>query len=118
MFHTEKTATKTTLSAGRQNLLYRLKAYAVSLWHKAIMIGVDDVEVKRDKKRIRLLNGICIMAIGVLAIYFIMYSAPRYRLTFWESFVGLVAYGIVLFLNYQKKYNSASLSKNHRTRAC
>ena len=71
------------------------------------MIGVDDVEVKRDKKRIRLLNGICVMAIGVLAIYCIMYSAPRYRLTFLESFFGLVAYGITLLLNYQKKYNSA-----------
>ena len=107
MPHTEKPATKTTTSTGRQNIFNRLKAYAISLWHKAIMIGVDDVEVKRDKKRIRLLNGICVMAIGVLAIYCIMYSAPRYRLTFLESFFGLVAYGITLLLNYLKKYNSA-----------
>jgi class 3 adenylate cyclase len=79
----------------------------VKIWEKIAVIGIDENTTEWDKKRIRLLNGICVMAMLSLFIYCISYISPVYRLTFWESFQGLVAYAFVIFLTSRHKFNAA-----------
>jgi class 3 adenylate cyclase len=78
-----------------------------SLWNRIATIGITDDLSDWDKKRIRLLNGICAMGMLALLIFCLSYSDTVHRLTFWESFQGLVAYGFVLFLTSRHKFNAA-----------
>lgn len=73
-------------------------------WEKIVTIGITDQLTDWEKKRTRLLNGICAMSAIILALYCVSYLDRAHRLTFWESFIGLAAMLVVLALNYFKKY--------------
>ncbi len=88
----------------KQSSLYR---YASGLWHTIISLGITDHMSDWDKKRIRLLNGISTMGILALIVFCLSFIDEAHRLTFWESFQGLVAYFFILFLTYKRKYNAA-----------
>ncbi len=89
------------------NIVRRFSQSLVKLWVHIITIGItpglDDWEVKRS----RLLNGICAMSVLILTLYCLYYGDANHSLTFWESFVGLVASTIPILLNYKKKYTAA-----------
>lgn len=87
--------------------LSRFFSWCVQKWTSIITIGITDQLSDWEKKRTRLLNGICAMAIIALTVYCLMYLEPVYWLTFWESFQGLVAYLIVILLNYRRRYMAA-----------
>lgn len=80
----------------------------IALWTSLITIGITNELTDWQKKRTRILNGICIMSVIILGIYCFMYMDYEHRLTFWESFAGLVASAIPVYLNFLKKYNTAS----------
>jgi class 3 adenylate cyclase len=82
----------------------RKNLWIVKLWTRIITIGFTDKLSDWEKKRTRLLNGICAMAFIVLFIDCIIYIDQAHRLTFWESFQALVAMAIVLLLNYNHRY--------------
>lgn len=91
----------------KPNLLLRLRHRLVHWWTEIITIGVADSMSTWQRKRTRLLNGICAMASLVLIILCLIYLEPKYRLTFWECLQGVVSYALIIFLNYKKKYNTA-----------
>lgn len=80
------------------------RSWLARTWEKIITIGITDQLSDWERKRSRLLNGICAMSAIILALYCLGYSDKAYRLTFWESFQGVVAMLIVLSLNYFHKH--------------
>ncbi len=92
------------IKTGNKTFLQR----CIALWTTLITVGVTDKLTDWEKKRTRLLNGICVMTVIILAVYCLMYLDYEHRLTFWESFIGLVASAVPVYLNYLKKYNTAS----------
>lgn len=103
----QETTMETVRPKTRQGLLQRFSSLVVRGWTAVVTIGVTAEMPIRERKRIRLLNGICFMSMMILFLFCMLYSAPQYRLTFWESLQGVVANLFVLFLNRQKKYNAA-----------
>ena len=91
------------IKKGNKSFLQR----CIAFWTSLITIGITNELADWEKKRTRLLNGICIMSVIILAIYCLMYMDYEHRLTFWESFAGLVASAIPVCLNFLKKYNTA-----------
>lgn len=99
-------------SSSTPNGLYsRLKSYLKALypiWERIITIGLTPQLSHWERKRVRLLNGICMMSVIILAIYCLMYLDYEHRLTFWESFVGMVFSAVPIYLNYLNKHHTAS----------
>ncbi len=80
----------------------------VTLWNRIINIGVDAHCTDFDKKRIRLLNGICSWAFVIYLIYVICYAADeKVRFVFWESVAGVIGYAAIIIINHYKKYDTA-----------
>jgi class 3 adenylate cyclase len=79
----------------------------VKTWYRIASTGITDNSSEWDGKRIRLLNGICVIGMSALAVFCLCYTDKAHRLTFWESFQGLVAYGFVFFLTSRHKFNAA-----------
>jgi class 3 adenylate cyclase len=77
------------------------------LWTSIINIGIDENMALWDRKRIRLLNGICTMGTIAQSWYVFSYTAPSERWIFWEAFQSAVFYVLIIFLNYFKKHNFA-----------
>ena len=77
------------------------------LWNKITNIGIYPQLTDWNKKRIRLLNGICVIPISMLFIYTLIYTRSDTRPLFWESFQGVFMYAIPVVLNYYRKYNAA-----------
>jgi len=73
-------------------------------WESAVTIGITDQLTDWEKKRTRLLNGICAMVFVVVIIDCSIYIDYAHRLTFWETFQIGVAMAIVLLLNHYHKY--------------
>lgn len=72
-------------------------------WISLITIGTEGLPGYRERKRIRLLNGICFWVMLAYAGYMIGYSAPAYRVIFWESFQAFFFYAIPIVLNYYRR---------------
>ncbi len=85
----------------------KVRPFISRTWEKIITIGITDSLSDWEKKRSRLLNGICAMSAIILALYCIGYSDKAHRLTFWESFQGVVAMLITLSLNHFHKHLAA-----------
>lgn len=85
----------------------RLGAWLVNAWTQVITIGVNAELTHWDRKRIRLLNGICAMSVIIYTLLILQYSAAPYRLTLLECTQALAAYLFVIFLNSRKKYETA-----------
>ncbi|HEY4325031.1 MAG TPA: adenylate/guanylate cyclase domain-containing protein [Mucilaginibacter sp.] len=79
----------------------------VKIWERIAVIGITEDTGEWDRKRIRLLNGICVMGMLSLSIFCITYLDAAHKLTFFESFQGLVAYAFVMFLTSRHKFNAA-----------
>ena len=85
----------------------KFSQWCINTWTTIITIGITDEFTDWEKKRTRLLNGIAAMGFIALSIYCLMYLDKAHRLTFWESFQGVIAMGVVLLLNYFRKHSAA-----------
>ena len=82
--------------------------FIISGWDKLVNIGVDDGVSDFDKKRIRLINGICSWAFSIYFIYVLVYiSEQKLQVVFFESVAGVIGYLLPIFLNYRRRYNLA-----------
>ena len=81
--------------------------WPASLWDSIADIGVADNTPDPERKRIRILNSICVISIFSLLIYCLIYIDSVHQLTFYESLQGVVAYGFVMFLTSRYKFNAA-----------
>ncbi len=92
-------------------ILSALKKY----WDRIINIGITDSTVLFDRKRVRLLNGICFVATFIYFIYVVTFLAMIIaqggsRYLFFEfsvSCAGTLFAGIPLLLNNKKHYGFA-----------
>ena len=97
------------------NLLFQ---HLLRYWNLVVSIGLKSSDDEWQKRRIRLLNGISAMAVIILSVYCLCYLDPIHRLTFWESFQGLVAYLFILFLTYKRQFSLACHIFNIYNVAC
>lgn len=102
-----ETVGETINKNNRPFVLAHMRQTLVRWWTTIITIGVTDAMSLWDRKRIRLLNGICAMGFLVLLILCFVYIGPQYRLTFFECLQGVAAYAFIIFLNYKQKHNLA-----------
>jgi len=98
--------------AGAKTFLQRYKQLSVyrrlvTMWHAIVSIGITADLSAWDKKRIRLLNGISAMGMLALSVFSLSYLDAAHRLTFIESFQGVIAYAFILFLTSRHRYNAA-----------
>jgi len=56
-----------------------------------------------ERKRTRLLNGICVMGTAAYTGFCLSYTTPNYRVVFWESFQAAIFYLVPILLNYYKR---------------
>ena len=77
-------------------------------WNKLINIGIDNNTSDFDKKRTRLINGICSWAFIIFFTYVVTYATDeKVRFVFYESVAGVIGYAMPIIINYTKKYNFA-----------
>ncbi len=86
------------------------RSFIVRYGNKALNIGVDENTSFFDRKRTRLLNGICV--IGFIAYVGNAFGLMKHEISFVESIVGLCVDVIIVFLNSRKRYNAACHSYN------
>ncbi|MCA6474041.1 MAG: hypothetical protein IM548_10530, partial [Chitinophagaceae bacterium] len=79
----------------------------ISLWETIISIGISDELSDWAKRRTRLLNGICLMAVISLSTYCIAFIDKKFAIFFWFSLLGLIVYAVILLLNFRRKYDFA-----------
>ena len=79
----------------------------ISLWETIISIGISDELSDWAKRRTRLLNGICLMAVISLSTYCIAFIDKKFAIFFWFSLLGLIIYAVILLLNFRRKYDFA-----------
>ncbi|HLK29589.1 MAG TPA: ATP-binding protein [Puia sp.] len=80
----------------------------IRLWEWLINIGIDEHINDFDKKRTRLINGICSWAFLIYFVYAIVYfSDQKLQIVFYESVAGVIAYSLPILLNYRHRYNVA-----------
>jgi len=81
---------------------------AAHFWDKLINIGIDNNTNDFDKKRTRLINGICSWAFVIYLMYVITYATDeKVKFVFYESVAGVIGYAIPILINYNKKHNLA-----------
>lgn len=95
----DKTIKKKTLPAFFQ--------FFIKWWTYFITIGVTDSLDDWTKKRTRLINGICVISVGINLIFISSYLSPEYRVTFYECLQIITANLIVILINYFHGYNAA-----------
>ena len=71
----------------------------------ALNIGVDDNTSFFDRKRTRILNGICV--ITIIAYFGNTLGLFNHPLSLLESLAGMLSCAIIIYLNYLKKYSLA-----------
>jgi class 3 adenylate cyclase len=77
-------------------------------WNRLINIGIDNNTSDFDKKRTRLINGICSWAFAIFFIYVITYATDKkVRFVFYESVAGVIGYAMPIIINYYKKHSLA-----------
>lgn len=87
-----------------KKIVKRLEHY----WNRLINIGVQPGTDAFDKKRTRLINGICSWAFAIYFAYIISYAGnEQLRFVFYESVAGVIGYGLPILLNYYGRYNLA-----------
>ena len=96
-----KEATKKSFA---QRLLKQLEYF----WNRIINIGVDQETAGFDKKRTRLINGICSWAFVIYFAYIVSYANdPLLRFVFYESVAGVIGYSLPIIFNHYRRYNLA-----------
>jgi class 3 adenylate cyclase len=84
-----------------------LFAWFKQVWNSIINLGITRSMPLWERKRTRLLNGVCTMGVIAQAGFVLSYTAPEYRVVFWESLQAAVFYMIPIVLNYFRKHNLA-----------
>jgi class 3 adenylate cyclase len=80
----------------------------MGLWNKIINTGIDQNTSDFDKKRIRLINGICTWPILIYLAYVFIYAGnEQLRFVLYESAAGVIGYLSVTLINHYRKYNTA-----------
>lgn len=79
----------------------------IALWESIVSIGIGSEMSDWAKRRTKLLNGICLMAVISLSTYCIAFINEKYAIFFWFSLFGLIVYALILLLNFRKKYDFA-----------
>ncbi len=74
-------------------------------WSFLINLGVDGNMALWDRKRIRLLNGICIMGFLAHSCFVFNNTEPAFKVVYWESFQSAIFYLCILLLNKHKKHS-------------
>ncbi|MCW3093413.1 MAG: hypothetical protein JWP81_4482 [Ferruginibacter sp.] len=96
--------TKTNI-AGNKSLVAVLVERLKTLWNKVIHIGIDDDTTTFDKRRTRLLNGICTWAFLIYFSYVLAYAGHKDS---WfivnDSLIGVFGYSMVIIINHFRKY--------------
>jgi class 3 adenylate cyclase len=97
--------TKTASTASSiQRLIKKLEHY----WNKLINTGLKYDTDDFDKKRTRLINGICSWSFVIYFAYIISYAGNEaLHFVFYESVVGVIGYSLPIILNYYGRYNVA-----------
>ena len=77
-------------------------------WAALVNLGVTHNITHWQRKRVRLLNGIC--AIGFIAQtwFVVTYTAPEERWVFFEALQAAIFYTIPIYLNYRHRYQLAA----------
>ena len=91
----------------RNNVIMKVLSWFRDLWFFVINTGVDAEMPLWERKRTRLLNGICFMGTAAQTWYVVSYTAPEERYVFWEAFQSAVFYLIPILLNHYKQHNLA-----------
>ena len=77
-------------------------------WNRIISIGITDGISDFDKKRTRLINGICTWAFSIYFVYIFLYANEQnLQIVYYESILGAIGYSIPVLLNYRHRYNWA-----------
>lgn len=74
--------------------------YLRRVWTGIITLGVTNDMSHWQKKRVRLLNGICTMGFIAQTWFVITYTAPEERWVFFEALQAAIFYTIPVILNY------------------
>lgn len=82
--------------------------FVVRWWNTLINIGVYEGLSNFDIKRIRLLNGICLIPVVVFAGHVVYYTDPEHEVVFWESLQGMIFLSVPVVLNHYRKYDAAA----------
>lgn len=77
-------------------------------WNRLINIGIHDGLPHWKVKRIRLLNGICLIPVIILAGHVVYYSEEAYRVVFYESLQGMFLLCVPVILNHYRRYDAAA----------
>jgi hypothetical protein len=78
---------------------------ASQFWNRLINIGINSSTNDFDKKRTRLINGICSWAFVIYLLYVITYvNDENLKFVFYESVAGVIGYAIPIVINYYKKH--------------
>ena len=77
-------------------------------WERLLSIGLRAGLSPWQRKRVRLLNGIAGIALGVLTTYTLVFMASPDRVTFWLSVLGVGLNIGTLLLNYFRRYEASA----------
>ena len=100
----ENNHTEASEKSFTHRLIKRLEYY----WNRIINIGIDQHTVLFDRKRTRLINGICSWAFVIYLVYIISYAGnQQLRFVFYESVAGVIGNAMPIIINYNKRYNLA-----------
>ena len=91
----------------KHSLPARFFSWVRKLWSSVINLGVTNEMELWQRKRTRLLNGICTMGVIAQTWFVFTYTAPEERFVFWEAFQAALFYMVPIVLNYFKRYNLA-----------
>ena len=92
----------------RKSFTLKLVKQVEHLWNRLINIGIGNETNDFDKKRTRLINGICSWAFVIYLIYVFSYASDqKVQFVFYESLAGIIGYALPIILNYTKRHNLA-----------
>lgn len=94
----------TSVNAHKIMMLTNVGRWFVHWWNFLINIGISGDLAMWNRKRIRLLNGICIMGFMAHSCFVISNTEPEFIVVYWESFQSAIFYLCILLLNKHKKY--------------
>jgi class 3 adenylate cyclase len=92
----------------KKSFMQQLLKQLEYLWNRIINIGIHQDTDDFDKKRTRLINGICSWAFVIYFVYIISYANDQQlRFVFYESVAGVIGYALPIIFNHYRRYNVA-----------